>query len=71
TFAIIHYPDLAPDLYRANAHDVVIYGHDHRVRVEGQAKKLLNPGTCAGYLAEAATVALLETADLGIEIVRL
>jgi len=71
TFAVMHYPDLAPDLYRAGAHDVVIYGHDHRVRVEGQAKKLLNPGTCAGYLAEAATVALLETADLGIEIVRL
>jgi len=71
TFAIMHYPDLADDLFRAGAYDVVIHGHDHRMRVEGETKKLLNPGTCSGYLADAATVAVLETADLGVQIVRL
>lgn len=71
TFAVMHYPDLADDLFRSEAYDVVIYGHDHKLRVEGEAKKLLNPGTCAGYLAESATVALLETSDLSVEIVRL
>jgi len=71
TFAVMHYPDLADDLYRSRAYDVVIYGHNHKLRVEGEGHKLLNPGTCAGYLAEAATIAVLETADLAVEVIRL
>ena len=71
TFAVMHYPDLADDLFRSQAYDVVVYGHNHKLRVEGEAKKLLNPGTCAGYLADAATVAVLETRDLHVEILRL
>jgi len=71
TFAVMHYPDLADDLYRSRAYDVVIYGHDHKLRVEGEGRKLLNPGTCAGYLAEAATVAVLDTNGMEVQIVRL
>jgi len=71
TFAVMHYPDLADDLFRSQAYDVVIYGHNHKLRVEGEARKLLNPGTCAGYLADAATVAVLETGNLQVEIIRL
>ncbi len=71
TFAVMHYPDLADDLFRSKAYDVVIYGHDHKLRVEGETRKVLNPGTCAGYLADSATVAVLDTADLSVEIVRL
>ena len=70
TFAVMHYPDLADDLYRSQAYDVVIYGHNHKLRVEGEGRKLLNPGTCAGYLAEAATVAVLDTKGMGVEIIR-
>ena len=58
-------PISADDLFRLGAYDLVIYGHNHKVRVEGGEKKLLNPGTCSGYLAEAATVALVETPDHG------
>jgi hypothetical protein len=68
---VMHYPDLSQDLFRLGAYDLVIYGHDHTVRVEGDRKKLLNPGTCSGYLAEAATVALLDTETMAVEIVRL
>ncbi len=68
---VMHYPELADDLFRLGAYDLVVYGHNHRVRVEGGEKKLLNPGTCAGYLAETATVALLETRDMAVEIVRI
>jgi hypothetical protein len=68
TFAVMHYPDLADDLFRSGAYDVVVYGHDHKRRVEGGIRKILNPGTCAGYLADAATVAVLETSDLRVEI---
>ncbi len=71
TFAVMHYPDLADDLFRSGAYDVVIYGHNHKLRVEGEGRKLVNPGTCAGYLAEAATIAVLETSDLGVEVIRL
>ena len=68
---IMHYPELADDLYRLGAYDLVIYGHNHKPRVEGGEKKLLNPGTCSGYLAEAATVALVDTTSMAVEIVRL
>ncbi len=71
TFAVMHYPDLADDLYRSEAYDVVIYGHNHKLRVEGETHKLLNPGTCAGYLADSATVAVLDTSDLRVEVIRL
>jgi putative phosphoesterase len=68
---VMHYPELADDLFRLGAYDLVVYGHNHKLRVEGGEKKLLNPGTCAGYLAETATVALLETRSMAVEIVRL
>jgi uncharacterized protein len=71
TFAVMHYPDLAGDLFRSRAYDMVVYGHDHKVRVEGDDRKLLNPGTCAGYLAESATIAVVETSDLRVEILKL
>jgi uncharacterized protein len=68
---VIHYPDIADDLYRAGTFDLIVYGHNHTPRVEGGERKLLNPGTCSGYLAEAATVALVDTAGMSVEIVRL
>ena len=68
---VLHYPDLGEDLFRLGAYDLVIYGHNHQVRVEGGEKKLLNPGTCSGYLAKSATVALVETRTMGVEILEL
>ena len=68
---ILHYPDLGEDLFRLGAYDLVIYGHNHKVRVEGEERKLLNPGTCSGYLAETATIALVDTRTMGVEIVRM
>ncbi len=68
---VLHYPDLAEDLFRLGAYDLVIYGHNHKIRVEGQGKKLLNPGTSSGYLADKATVALVETTGMDVQIVTL
>lgn len=68
---VLHYPDLAEDLFRLGTYDLVIYGHNHTTRVEGQEKKLLNPGTSAGYLAERATVALVETEGMEVQIITL
>ena len=66
---VLHYPDLAEDLFRLGSYDLVIYGHNHTIRVEGGNKKLLNPGTSSGYLAPRATVAIVETEGMGVEIV--
>jgi putative phosphoesterase len=68
---VMHYPDLSQDLFALGTYDLVIYGHDHKVRLEGGMKKLLNPGTSSGYLADAPTVALVDTATMAVEIVRL
>ena len=67
--ALMHYPDLAADLHASGAFDLVVYGHDHKKRIEGSKKKLLNPGTCAGYLADAATVAVVDADDMRVEFV--
>ncbi len=68
---VLHYPDLGEDLFRLGAYDLVIYGHNHKVRVEGGEKKLLNPGTSSGYLADKATVAIVDTNGMTVEIVEL
>ena len=68
---VMHYPDLSQDLFALGTYDLVIYGHDHKVRVEGGMKKLLNPGTSSGYLADAPTVALVDTGSMNVEIVKL
>jgi uncharacterized protein len=68
---VVHYPDLAAALLASGAFDIVIHGHDHATRNEGSTRRLLNPGTCAGYLAPRATVAVVDTADLSIEVVDL
>jgi hypothetical protein len=68
---VMHYPELGEALFRLGEYDLVIYGHNHKVRVEGVEKKLLNPGTASGYMAEAATIALVETRTMAVEIVRL
>ncbi len=68
---LLHYPDVAEDLFAAGTFDLVIYGHNHQARVEGTARKLLNPGTCSGYLTDKATVAMVDTGDMAVEIVTL
>jgi putative phosphoesterase len=67
--ALLHYPDIAEDLYKGQRFDLVIYGHNHQARIEGEKKKLLNPGTCSGYLADRATVAIFDTGDMSVELV--
>jgi len=69
--AIMHYPDVAESLHRSGDFDLVIYGHSHQVRVEGRGQVLLNPGSCAGYLADRATIAVVELDTLEVELIDL
>ena len=68
---LMHYPDVAEDLFRGGTFDLVIFGHNHKAAIQGASKKLLNPGSCAGYLADRATVALVDTADMSAELITL
>jgi putative phosphoesterase len=68
---VTHYPDLAPALLASGMYDMVIHGHDHKARTEVSPGRLLNPGACSGYLAARATVAVVDTADLSMEVVEL
>jgi putative phosphoesterase len=68
---LMHYPELAEDLYRGATFDLVVYGHDHKIRVEGGGKKILNPGTCSGYLAQKATVVAVDTHTMDVEEIEL
>ena len=49
----------------------MIYGHSHQVRVEGKEQILLNPGSCAGYLADRATVAAVDLDTLEVDLIDL
>ena len=69
--ALMHYPDVAESLHRSGDFDLVIYGHSHQVRVEGGERVLLNPGSCAGYLADRATIAAVNLDTLGVELIDL
>jgi putative phosphoesterase len=68
---LMHYPDIAEDLHQSGGFDLVIYGHNHQPKVKGTSKKLLNPGACSGYLAEKPTIAVVDTRDMGIELITL
>lgn len=66
---VMHYPDLAETLFRSDQYDLVVFGHTHRLVSRGSGgRRLLNPGTCAGYLAERATVALWDTVSMEVKI---
>jgi putative phosphoesterase len=69
--AVMHYPDVAESLHRSGDFDLVIYGHTHQARVEGKERVLLNPGSCAGYLAQRATIAVVDLANLEVELIEL
>ncbi len=69
--ALMHYPDAAEDMYNTGNYDLVVYGHTHARMLRGEEKKLLNPGASSGYLADRATVAIVDLKDLSVEIVEL
>ena len=69
--ALLHYPDIAEDLFKAGTFDLVIYGHNHQARVTGDARKLMNPGTCSGYLTGKSTIAMFDTTDMTVELIEI
>jgi putative phosphoesterase len=69
--AVMHYQELAERFYGEGSFDLVIFGHTHKHVLEGDEKLLFNPGTCSGYLAEKATVAVADLSSMQIELISL
>jgi len=51
--------------------DLVIYGHNHIMKVENGPPVLLNPGECGGWLSGKSTAALVDLSDMRVEIIDL
>ena len=64
---ITHYPELAEQIYKSGEFDLVIYGHNHTQMLKGQDKLLLNPGTCAGYVTNKASIAVVDLETMKVE----
>ncbi|MGB9927209.1 MAG: metallophosphoesterase [Methanosarcina sp.] len=63
---------LVKALARSGEFDVVIRGHSHEPGVKIiEGTPVINPGECSGVLSGKATVAILEIANLNVEITEL
>ena len=70
---VAHTSQEIPDGMR-NEHDTVIFGHSHKIvvdRDDSAGHLVLNPGECCGWTTGRATVAVLYSDTLGVEIVDL
>jgi len=63
---------LLKSLINTGAYDVIVYGHTHEVNTYKKGGTLvINPGEICGYLSGNATVAILDTGTLEVEIISL
>jgi len=64
--------ELLRSLMDAGSFDVIVYGHTHRAEVKRKNGVLVvNPGEVCGYLSGKATIALLDTHSMEVEIVQI
>ena len=69
---MFHKNDVIESLAKSQLFDVVIYGHNHQYEINKIGKTLIiNPGECGGWLTGKSTIAILELADLSVDIIHL
>ncbi len=60
------------DEYNKEPADIVVFGHTHKPETNRVEDILfVNPGECSGWLTKRATIGILETVDLGVDIIEL
>jgi len=65
---VVHDPS---DLEGADAFDVALHGHTHRLTVERPEGRLIfNPGECAGHLSGHNAVGIVDLATLEVELLK-
>ena len=71
SFVLAHSISQIPDALLAGA-DVAVVGHAHQPsQTQHKGTLIVNPGECCGRETGQATVALLETDDLSVEVINL
>lgn len=65
---LIHAPDMLPALEKSGAYDIIVYGHTHEALIRKGKTLVVNPGECGGILTGRATVAILDTETMQLEI---
>ena len=72
-FVVVHEGDLVEALAQSGQFAGVIYGHTHAVDIRRTANGclIINPGEVCGWLTGKATVALLDTDTLQVQLVEL
>lgn len=67
-----HYPSIAVPVAQSGHYDLVICGHSHKVQMDQFGSSLLvNPGEAGGWVTGKATMILLETDTMDLEVVDL
>ncbi|KAA0257379.1 metallophosphoesterase [Deferribacter autotrophicus] len=67
-FLLLHEGDIA--MFIDNSIDFVFYGHTHvKYSFNKNGQLIVNPGTLAGYLADSATFAILDTNEFNVEFI--
>jgi hypothetical protein len=69
---MFHKNDVINDLAKSQVYNVIIYGHTHQVDSFKEGKTtVINPGECGGWLTGESTIAILNTATLSADIIRI
>ena len=64
TFAVNHFDNLGREIARAQSHDVICFGHNHRFEISEQGRSLIiNPGEIYGLLTGESTFVIYDTAS--------
>jgi len=59
-------------LINIGGYDVIVHGHTHEARAYRKGRTLIvNPGEACGYLSGKATIAVLETKEREVRVIRL
>ncbi|MFA4015158.1 MAG: hypothetical protein RUDDFDWM_000231 [Candidatus Fervidibacterota bacterium] len=67
--AVMHEPEAIEALKASRMFDVIVYGHTHKLSVEQSNECIIiNPGEACGWLTGKATVAVLDTKTLEVNI---
>lgn len=64
--------ELLKSLINAGSYDIVVHGHTHEVKTyRKEGTLVINPGEACGYLTGKATIAVLDTQTLRVEVIQL
>ncbi|MDI6800040.1 MAG: metallophosphoesterase [Actinomycetota bacterium] len=69
--ALMHQPKFLDSLITAAKYDLVVYGHTHQVDIRKDKVLVVNPGESCGWISGRATVAIVDTASMHIDLVEL